>query len=169
MKTKILILIISLLFTISLKADESYIDYTNQTFKFKAYIPVGWTKSEFDLKYKHVIKLKKGKTTEITITATEYSKDELDKWNNWRLWYTDKIGKNIWVITETENSHQEKNLTGKLIVFQYDAGCGKILQRILISKTNNFIYVVECRSPLNLFKNYTDTFNTVMGSIKSND
>ncbi len=169
MKLKILILITTLFISFNLKADESYIDYTNQTFKYKAFTPVGWSKSDFDLKYKHILKLKKGKNTEIKITAIEFSKDEIDKWNNWRLWYTDKIGKNIWVITETDNFLQEKDITGKLIVFQYDSSCGKMMQRILISKTKKFIYIIECSSPLNLFKNYTDTFNTVMGSIKTNE
>jgi hypothetical protein len=167
MKTKITTLFFLLLFAITLQADESFIDYSNKEFKYKAFLPAGWTKSEFDLKYKHIIKLKKGKNTEIKITATGFSDDEIYKWDNWRSWYTDKIGRNIWVITETDKFLQEKDITGRLIVFQYDGDCGKILQRILVSKTKDYIYVIECRSPVNLFKNYTDTFNAVMGSIKT--
>jgi len=80
-------------------------------------------------------------------------------------WYTRGIGGKLINIVETENVSIDKNIMGKLLIVEYTSKRKRILQRILITRYEDKILVLECGSTVKKFYKYSEVFNNVMGSI----
>ena len=142
----------------------SFTKYSNSTFGFTLIIPLGWEQTEVNLPDRQVLTLVRRDGSEIRVSATKLDEKEKDKWDNWRDWCIDGIGRSLNEIIDRENIRISKDINGRLIIFEYTAG-KPVLQRVMIARFNNSQVVIECLSPTRLFPDYVDVFNTVMRSI----
>ncbi|MCU0847920.1 MAG: hypothetical protein MUD12_08545 [Spirochaetes bacterium] len=166
MRLKPLLIILILTSALSLRADVEYIRYHNKSFNYTVMIPAAWEKAKADFEYKHVLSLKKGRHTEIRITAVNNDSEEKIKWKNWKEWYVKDVGGGLKKIIESKDVQIEKYITGKLLLFEYNYKGNLVLERILISDIDDNMIIIECRSPISTYKKYIEVFNTVMGSLK---
>jgi len=169
-KTFITIAVLSLLFPFYLHAGSreiipSFTKYTNAEFGFTLIIPLGWEQTDVNLPDKRVLLLSRKDGSEIRVTASKLDDKENDKWDNWRDWCIDGIGRSLNEIVDRENIRISKDINGRLIIFEYTAG-KPVLQRVMIARFNNTQVIIECLSPTRLFQDYVDVFNTVMRSIE---
>ncbi|MCP4130370.1 MAG: hypothetical protein GY754_05265 [bacterium] len=158
-------LIFILLWTTHIGADEEFSRYRDSRHNFSILIPRIWTKAKVDLKYKQILVLSRRDRSEIKITATKPDPKEKEKWKNWKKWYTKGIGRRLSEIIETKAITINKNITGKLLIFEYVSRGRRVLQKILLARFNETLLVIECSSPIKSFYKHDETFNIVMGSL----
>jgi hypothetical protein len=80
--------------------------------------------------------------------------------NSWQLRHIDPF---LNKIIETEKITIRKK-TAKLLVFEYRSNRQKILQRTMITRNGEFLYIIECKSPARSFYRNEKIFNIAMSS-----
>lgn len=171
MKTKkftcAILLFFMLLLAVNANAEEycpSFNRYTNSAYNFTLLVPLGWERNEVNLPDKQILVLSRRDGTEIRISASPLGEKEHGKWDNWRDWCIDGIGRSLNEIVDRDNIRISKDISGRLIIFEYTAE-KPVLQRVMIARFNTTQIVVECLSPTATFPKYDDIFNAVMRSI----
>lgn len=149
--------------------DEDYTRYRNTRFQFSLLVPKYWRREVTDLDYKHIITLRKGRHGIIKITSTGADPQELRRYDTIRDWYLTSIGRRVNKIVETGNVSINRGITGRLYIIEFSKRRKRLLRRILITRYNNKILVVECGTTVRQFYNYSEIFNNVMGSIIFNE
>jgi ABC-type uncharacterized transport system auxiliary subunit len=91
--------------------------------------------------------VEKNRTTEIKIRAFKSADTNFDKMVSKNSWQLRKIDPLLNKIIETENIVIRQK-TSKLLVFEYRSHRTKILQRTMITKNGDTIYIIECKSPI---------------------
>ncbi len=149
--------------------DEDYTRYRNTRFQFSLLVPKYWRREVTDLDYKLIITLRKGRNGIIKITSTGADPQELRRYNTIRDWYLTSIGSRVNKIIETGNVSINRGVTGRLYIIEFSKRRRRLLRRILITRYNNKILVIECGTTVSQFYNYNSIFNNVMGSIIFNE
>ena len=166
MRKKIIIIIIYVLIFSSISLGLTYSNYTNKIYNYEIIIPDSWTKEELTLSNKHFMYASKDANTEIKVRAFKSSDEDIEKTIHTKTWDLRKIDPGLHKIIETEKITIKKNVTGKLLIFEYRSQKNKFLQRALITLNNGIIYIIECRSPQDIFYKYDDIFTTALASFK---
>ncbi len=104
--------------------------------------------------------------TGIIVRAFRSSDEDIEKIIHAETWDLKKIDPRLNKILETEKIQIQKNISGKLLLFDYRAKKNNLLQRTLIAINGGIIYIVECKSPINTFYKYEDIFTTALASFK---
>ncbi len=146
-------------------ASDPYRAFTDREYGFTIKVPASWKTEQVDLGYRRLIICSKSRSTDIVISASRQNLEDIEKWDNWEKWYTSGRNFSIRRIIESKNVLLEKNMVGKILLFEYGPGGSRILQRVLISKFSDTLIIVECRAPVSTYYRYSDTFTTVMGSL----
>lgn len=144
-------------------AENGYKKYRNQQFNYSIIVPASWSLYDLNLNDKHIMLAEKNQSTEIKVRAYRSSETDFDKMvskNNWRLRKIDPL---LNKIIETEKITIRRK-TSKLLVFEYSSKRTKILQRTMITKSDDTIYIIECKSPISSFYRFEDTFNIALSS-----
>ena len=143
-----------------------YSKYINKNYNYSIIIPDSWKQEELTLSNKHFMYALKDTNTEIKVRAFRSSDDTVDKMIHDKTWNLRKIDPGLDKILETGQIKIRKNVTGKLLIFDYKSNNNRFLQRALITKNNGIIYIIECKSPQNTFYKYEDIFTTALASFK---
>jgi hypothetical protein len=143
-----------------------YGNYVNNNYNYEIIIPLGWAKDELTLSSKHFMYAVRDANTEIRVRAFKSSEQDIERTVQAKTWDLRKIDPGLNKILETEKIEIKKNITGKLLIFEYKSKKSNILQRTLISKNNGIIYIIECKSLKNSFYKYEDIFTTALASFK---
>ncbi len=149
--------------------EEDYTRYKNSKFRFSILIPKYWNREVANLEYKQVITLHKGRYTLIKITSAATDPQEKRKWDTIKDWYLTGLGRRANKIIETEEISINRGVKGRLYIIEFRKHRKRMLRRILVSRYNDKILVVECGSSVKKFYNYSEIFNNVMGSILFNE
>ncbi|MFH0974836.1 MAG: hypothetical protein V1874_03530 [Spirochaetota bacterium] len=143
-----------------------YGKYINNTYNYEIIIPLSWQKKESTIQNKHVMYASINPNTGIKVRAFKSSDEDIEKIVHSETWDLRKIDPKLSKIIETEKITVKKNITGKLLIFEYRSKKNDILQRTLITLNNKIIYIVECKSPRFNFSKYEDIFTTALASFK---
>lgn len=143
-----------------------YSSYTNKNYNYKIIVPDSWKKEELTLSNKHFMYASMDANTEIKVRAFKSPADDIEKMIHDKTWNLRKIDPGLNKILETKQIKIKKNITGKLLIFEYKSQKNKFLQRALITNNNGIIYIIECRSPQKMFYKYEDIFTTAFASFK---
>jgi hypothetical protein len=145
--------------------EECFSRISSSNFNYSILVPHCWEKTQADLNYMDVIVLRKGRYSEIKVSASRVTDKELYKWETWKDWYLRGRGSAYTDIIEKEDIDLGGNAKGKLIILEYTSGGRRIIQRILIARNSETMVVIECAATIDSFYKYSDIFNTVMGSL----
>jgi hypothetical protein len=140
--------------------------YINKNYNYEIIIPVSWQKEESAITDKHSMYVKINANTGIKVRAFRSSDEDIEKIIHAETWDLKKIDPRLNKILETEKIQIQKNITGKLLLFDYRAKKNNLLQRTLIAVNGGIIYIVECKSPISTFYKYEDIFTTALASFK---
>jgi hypothetical protein len=143
-----------------------YGNYVNNNYNYEIIIPLSWAKEELTLSGKHFMYALKDANTEIKVRAFKSSDQDIEKTVHAKTWDLRKIDPGLNKILETEKIEIKKNITGKLLIFEYKSKKSNILQRTLITRNNGIIYIIECKSLRHSFYKYEDIFTTALASFK---
>ncbi len=143
-----------------------YGNYVNNNYNYEIIIPLSWTKEELTLSNKHFMYAVKDANTEIKVRAFKSSDQDIEKTVHASTWDLRKIDPGLNKIIETGKIEIKKNITGKLLIFEYKSKKNSVLQRTLITRNNGIIYIVECKSPRYSFYKYEDIFTIALASFK---
>ncbi|MBN2040754.1 MAG: hypothetical protein JW864_11975 [Spirochaetes bacterium] len=143
-----------------------YSSYSNETYNYKIFIPDSWKQEELTLPNKHFMYASKDADTEIKVRAFRSSGNTVEKMIHDKTWNLRKIDPGLNKIIETKQIKIKKNISGKLLIFEYNLKKSGFLQRALITQNNGIIYIIECRSPKKSFYKYDDIFTTAFASFK---
>ena len=146
--------------------DPQYARFADDYFQYSLLIPKEWHKSDFDLRYKRILVLGKGRYPRIKITATVQDHEERDKWQCWKDWYFADSRLMVIKIIEEKAFTRIKGLKGRLIVFEYKRGSKRFLQRMLLAQFNRTMLVIECSAPVKTFYTHAGIFDATMSSIQ---
>ncbi|MBN2160672.1 MAG: hypothetical protein JW807_14885 [Spirochaetes bacterium] len=138
--------------------------YADTGYGYSICLPDTWSKSYKDIGYKHVLSAMRKGGPEIVVAASRYDDEEKEKWNSWKRWYARGTG-GIMNIVESREIAAGKNVTVKVLVFDYTHRGKRMIQRTMLTKYNENIMVVECRAPVKSYGKYTGVFNMVMSSV----
>ena len=163
--TRNIIFFIALITALPLFADSEFVRLHNSRYGLSFLVPSEWRLSRADLDYKSVYIIRRNKNTDITLKLSDYSDVEMKKWESWKEWYLDGIGRKLTEIIEEKDIPIDKGITGRIIVFEYYSGRIKFLQRIMLARFNNTLLVIECRAPFSSYHKYAETFTAVMSSL----
>ena len=144
--------------------ETEFVLYKNQAFNYKIIIPRGWEKVDLNLQNKSIMYATKGKTTEIKVRAYKSTEKDIESLIHETKWNLRRIDPKLNEILETEQIEIKKNITGKLIIFEYRLNRKNILSRVMITKDANMIYIIECRSSISTFYTYDNIFTTALSS-----
>ena len=168
-KTKILLLSTSVLMAFNVYtgipglADPWYVKQKCEPFNYEIIVPSRWHIDELTLSKKHIFISYHG-SAEIKVrafTADEAGIDETMRKNSWNL---RKIDPQLNKIIETEKISVKKNVIGKLLVFEYRSRRNRMIQRTMITKNEDTVYIIDCRAPLKSFYGYDRVFNIALSS-----
>lgn len=147
-------------------AGNQYGTYINKNFNYTIVVPKSWPKEESAIADKHTMFAKLSANTGIKIRSFRSSDENIEKIIHSETWDLKKIDPRMNKIIETEKIQIQKNITGKLLIFEYRAKKSNLLQRTLIAINSGIIYIVECKAPLTTFYKYEDIFTTALASFK---
>ncbi len=169
MKIKIFIICVALIST-AIPASNSfalkYNTYSSDAYNYEIIIPETWKKEELTLSSKHFMYALKDANVEIKVRAFKTKDEDIDKAVHSETWDLRKIDPSLNKIIETEKITIKKNITGKILLFDYKSKNKNFLQRILISRNDNITYIIECISPREAFYKYEDVFTIALASFK---
>ena len=160
---KQLFFIITSLGLVHIHAESGYKKYRNQQFNYSIIVPSSWSLYDLNLNDKHIMLVEKNRTTEIKVRAFKSSDTDFDRMVSKNSWQLRKIDPLLNKIIETEKITIRRK-TSKLLVFEYRSQRTKILQRTMITKSDDTIYIIECKSPINSFYRFENTFNIALSS-----
>jgi len=84
-----------------------------------------------------------------------------------KKWELRDMDPSIRTIIDGQNITIRKSVQGTLLVYQFRENRKKpVIQRTLITGQGSFIYIIDCRAPVNDFYKYEDGFNVLMGGFK---
>jgi hypothetical protein len=161
-----IILLLSYILSSTSFGAVQYGKYINSSYNYEIIIPLLWQKKESISQNKHVMNAAINPSTEIKVRAFKSSDEDIEKIVHSETWDLRKIDPKLSKIIETEKITIKKNITGKLLIFEYRSKKNDILQRTLISVNNKIIYIIECKSPRFTFNKYEDIFTTALASFK---
>ena len=165
MKRSALIILMATLFSaISLNGHELYRIYENSRFNYKIVIPRAWSRYDIDMRNKHIMYVAADKNTEIKIRAIISSERNVEHALHDKKWDLRALDSRLNEIIETEKIRINKNIAGKLLVFEYTNNRRKFLQRVMVTRNGDITYIIECRSPQATFYKFDYVFNTVFAS-----
>lgn len=144
-------------------ADPLYVKQKCEPFNYEIIVPSGWHTDELTLSRRHIFVSHHG-LAEIKVrayTADDAGLDETMRKNSWNL---RKIDPGLNKIIETEKISVKKNISGKLLVFEYRSRRSRMIQRTMIAKNKDTVYIVDCRAPLKSFYGYEKVFNIALSS-----
>jgi hypothetical protein len=159
------LVIAALLGAAAAPADDPYALIRDRDYGFSIRVPRSWKTRHVDLGYRRLILCTKDPLTDIVVTASKQDMKETEKWDSWEEWYTQGRGLRVRRIVETKSLLLEKDMVGKILLFEYGQGNRRLLQRVLISRFGDSLITVECRAPVERFSRYTEIFTVVMGSL----
>lgn len=145
------------------QTETGYKKYSNQQFNYSIIVPSAWSLYDLNLSDKHIMLVETNRTTEIKIRAFKSADTDFDKMVSKNSWQLRKIDPLLNKIIETEKIVIRQK-TSKLLVFEYRSRRTKILQRTMITKNGDTIYIIECKSPISTFYNFENTFNIALSS-----
>jgi hypothetical protein len=140
--------------------------YINKNYNYEIIVPVSWQKEESTIAEKHIMYAKVSTNTGIKVRAFKSSSEDIEKIIHAETWDLKKVDPRLNKIIETEKIQIQKNITGKLLIFDYRTRNNNLLQRTLITINGGIIYIVECKSPIATFYKYEDIFTTALASFK---
>lgn len=144
--------------------DVNYIKYINEQYNFKIIIPGSWEKYDLKLEKKCIMYASKDKNTVIKVRAFKSSDKDIEELIHEKKWDLRSIDPRLNKIIETKKIKITKNMAGKILVFEYRSNRNRYLQRVMITKCGNIIYIIECKSPTRCFYKYNKIFNTALSS-----
>jgi hypothetical protein len=147
-------------------AGIQYGTYINKNYNYEIIVPKSWQKVETSIADKHSMFAKVNANTGINVRAFRSSDEDIEKIIHAETWDLKKIDPKLNKIIETEKIKIQKNITGKLLLFDYRAKQNNLLQRTLIAINGGIIYIIECKSPISTFYKYEDIFTTALASFK---
>jgi hypothetical protein len=140
--------------------------YINKNYNYEIIVPASWQKEESGVSENHLMYAKLNSSTGIKVRALKSSTEDIEKIIHSETWDLKKVDPRLNKILETEKIQIQKNISGKLLLFDYRARNNNMLQRTLIAINGGIIYIIECKSPINTFYKYEDIFTTALASFK---
>ncbi|HOS41049.1 MAG TPA: hypothetical protein PLG31_15050 [Spirochaetota bacterium] len=155
---------IIILSAVATGAHPHYRTYTNSPFNYKIIVPSDWERVVLNLSKKHIMYASKSATIEIKVRAFRGDDVRFDNIVHDERWDLRKIDAHLNSIIETGNITIKKNVKGKLFVFEYTMHRTRMIQRTMITKNADTVYIIECRAPRKTFYTYEKIFTTALGS-----
>ncbi len=146
-------------------ADPHYARYSNKTYNYEITVPSRWKTDEVTLEKRHIFISFSGHN-EIKVRAFVSEEPDIDKTIRKRKWNLRAIDPNLNRILETEKITVRKNITGKLLVFEYRSRNRKLLQRTMITRNGDTVYIVDCKAPVRTFYRNEEAFNIAHSSFR---
>ncbi len=143
--------------------DNQFIKKRCETFKYEITVPAHWNTDEVTLEKKHIFVSYFNKS-EIRIRAFLTEEDDIESTVRKQRWNLRSIDPLLNNIIETKKIHIRKNIRDKLLVFEYRSNKQKVLQRTMISRGKDIIYIVDCKAPLRSFYMHEKFFNIALSS-----
>lgn len=143
--------------------DHQYVKQRCEKFRYEITVPARWETDEVTLEKKHIF-VSYTSQAEIRVRAFLTEGNDIESTVHKRQWNLRSIDPLLNTIIETEKIHIRKNIRDRLLVFEYRSNKTKILQRTMISRSGNIIYIVDCKAPLNYFYKNEEFFNIAMSS-----
>ncbi|MCX8009296.1 MAG: hypothetical protein N3A54_06410 [Patescibacteria group bacterium] len=140
-----------------------YSKHTSEEYKYEILVPAHWSIDEITLPHKHIF-ISFYKDSEIRIRAIVVKDDNAQPILWKRRWNLRGIDPLLQEIIDTGNIRIRKNICDSLLVFEYRAKQKKMLQRTMICKNGNIIYIVDCKAPTNVFYRHEKHFNVALSS-----
>jgi hypothetical protein len=141
-----------------------YQKFKNKDFNYSILIPSSWKMFNLNLEAKNVMYAALDKNTEIKVKVFKSSDKDINKIADETKWDLRHIDPMLFKIIETKKVKIKKNISGKLLVFEYRIKGSKILNRVMITTNSGNIYIIECKSPVRNFYKYDNYFTTAMSS-----
>jgi len=146
-------------------SQNDYINYQNDIYQYKLFIPALWSKVDYDLGYKNILVLNRNDKAKIKITASRMIAKEKAKWQDWKSWYLKGVGKNLTNILETNEIVSKNKFIREVLIFEYQDRQKKIMQKVYLGQLDNLFVAIECSSSQKDFYSYNNIFNTVIKSL----
>lgn len=144
-------------------SEMGYYKYSNEQFNYTVVIPAYWEMNDLNMEKKHVM-LATGKNgTEIKVRAYKTDSPDIAKAASRNSWNLRKIDPMLNRIIETRDTTIRRK-TGRLLVFEYRSARGRMLQRTMITKNDDLVYIIECKSPTRFFYRNENIFNVALSS-----
>lgn len=140
-----------------------FINYENANFNYKIIIPKSWVKTVTDKDATHIMQVSKDCNTSIKVEALK-SKDKIDNIIRERKWKLRKIDAGLRNIIETDMVALKSKARGKLLVFEYFSKKSFFLHRTFVTRKGDYVYIIECISPVWRFYKVEDVFTTALAS-----
>ena len=156
------------LFTSLCMGSDGIDNYENSSFNYRISVPNSWKRVALNLENKHFMYVSIDKNTEIKVSAFKSSEKDLESILHKKEWDLRGMDSRLRKIIETEYMEIKKDVTGKLLVYEYNSNKENHLKRTLATKHNEIIYIIECTSPVRSFYKYEDVFTNAFASF-SND
>lgn len=151
-------------YSLPLSSENGYIIYKNGEYNYEIILPQSWKRAVVTLSKKHIMYADRASHTDIKVRAFRSSADDIEKTVLENKWSLRNIDSRLNEIIETERIEIKKNVTGKLLVFEFRSNKKNLLQRTMITINNGIVYIIECKSPLKTFYEYEDIFTIAMAS-----
>ena len=146
-----------------LGAENTGYEYRNERFNYTITLPPSWERSDLTLEERHLLYAFPDRNTEIKVRAMRSTESDIEKIAGER-WNLSGIDPQLNKIIETGKSSIRRNVTGKLLVFEFRSRSGARLQRTLITHNAEILYILQCSSPTSAFYRHERAFNTAMAS-----
>lgn len=147
----------------SASAETMFTTYKNEKFNYKIKIHSSWKGIDINLDKNHIMYIEKDCAL-IKVRAFKSLINSIDYIVHKKNWDLRQIDSKLNKIIETEKIQIKKNIFGKLLVFEYKLNNKNMLQRTMITRNKDIIYIIECISPINKFYQYEDEFSTALAS-----
>ncbi len=147
-------------------ADPVYQKFKSDKFNYEIVLPQSWEVATIDMTKKHIMNAVKNDTLDIKVRVYKTEESDYDRVVSKKSWDLRRIDPLLSKILETEKIKIKKNVRGKLLIFEYRSKRKKILQRTMISRNGDMIYIVDCKAPLRQFYRYETIFNVALSSFK---
>lgn len=145
------------------EGDHHYIKQRCEQFRYEITVPAHWQTDEVTLEKKHIF-VSYSNQSEIRVRAFITDDGDIESTVRKRRWNLRTIDPLLHNIIETGKIRVRKNVRDKLLVFEYRSNNKKILQRTLISRSGEIIYIVDCKSPVRSFYANEKYFNIALSS-----
>jgi hypothetical protein len=146
-------------------ADPHYNRHRSERYNYEIIVPARWQTDELTLEKKHIFLSYSG-DSEIKVRAFISDDPDIGRTIRKRSWNLRAIDPLLNKIIETEKITIRKNVSGKLLVFEYRSRNRKILQRTMITRNDATIYIVDCKGPVRSFYRNEESFNIALSSFK---
>ena len=144
-------------------ADPWYVKQKCEPFNYEIIIPSKWHTDELSLSTRHIFVSYFG-LAEIKVRAFNSDNAGIEDTVRKNSWNLRRIDPRLNKIIETEKISVKKNISGKLFVFEYRSRRNRMIQRTMITKNNNTVYIIDCKAPLKSFYGHEKDFNIALSS-----